>query len=102
MSTNRTFSLSQKANDSVSRVVYVPLKSWSRERKVHRVKCKVKSLLEQVSRSADLSAIKLNSMVLALTSRCDFNLIALDNTLHTNVEILDYPLSMLQVYVSMV
>lgn len=64
--------------------------------------CKVNSFAGTDSRSSDLSAIKLNSIFPALTSRCDFNLIALDNTLHTNVEILDYPLSMLQVYVSMV
>lgn len=41
-------------------------------------------------------------MFLALTYRCDFNLIALDNALHTNVGWLDYYSTMIQVYVSIV
>lgn len=41
-------------------------------------------------------------MFLALTYRCDFNLIALDNAVHTNVGWTDYYWAMVQVYVSIV
>lgn len=39
-------------------------------------------------------------MFLALSSRCDFNLIALDNTVHTDVGLLKYAWTVYQVYVS--
>lgn len=41
-------------------------------------------------------------MFLALSSRCDFNLIALDNTVHTDAELLKYAWTVYQVYVSTV
>lgn len=39
-------------------------------------------------------------MFLALSSRCDFNLIALDNTVHTDVGLIKYAWTVYQVYVS--
>lgn len=42
----------------------------------------------------------MDSMFLALSSRCDFNLIALDNTVHTDVGLIKYAWTVYQVYVS--